>query len=90
VQSPDFAADDVKIIRCSYCGYENRKTLGWIHSHRTFQCAGCGDEFSLQNNKIRQALDAAATAFEDVRQNLRRIISKFLSFPRPGSTTPGS
>ena len=88
MQTPYFDAEDVKIIRCSYCGYENRKTLGWIHSHRTFQCAGCGDEFRLHNNKIRQVLDAAATAFEDIRQNLRRIISKFLLFPRPGSPQP--
>ena len=87
MQPPYFDADDVKIIRCSYCGYENRKTLGWIHSHKTFQCAGCGDEFSFHTNKIRQALDAAATAFEDVRQNLRRIRSSLL-FPRPGSPKP--
>jgi hypothetical protein len=49
-----------------YPRYESRATLGWIGSHMGFQCAGCGERFSLHDNKIRKALDA-------VRRKLSKI-----------------
>ena len=65
-----FDSRDIKIVRCSLCGYESRMTLGWIQSHRTFQCAGCGEERRLHINKIRKAFDAAAKALADMRHKL--------------------
>jgi DNA-directed RNA polymerase subunit RPC12/RpoP len=47
----------IKVIRCPYCGYESRKTLAWTHGRAKLQCAGCGEEFSLNNNKAREAFD---------------------------------
>jgi DNA-directed RNA polymerase subunit RPC12/RpoP len=50
------AHSDLPRIRCSYCGIESCRPLKWIRSHRRVQCAGCGEEFSLNNN-IRKAFD---------------------------------
>ena len=50
----------MKFTRCSYCGSESQRSLEWIRSHRRFQCAGCGEEFSLNNNnnnRVRKAFD---------------------------------
>jgi transposase-like protein len=50
--------NDVKIIRCPNCGHESRASSGWVRSHITFQCDGCGDQFNLHDSKIRKAFDA--------------------------------
>jgi DNA-directed RNA polymerase subunit RPC12/RpoP len=68
-----------KIIRCRYCGHKSRKTFAWTRSHTKFQCAGCGEEFSLDKKKIRKALDAVVKALDDLRRKLAKIVS-----PAPG------
>ena len=70
---------EIKIIRCRYCGHKSCKTLAWTRSHTKFQCADCGEEFSLDKKKIRKALDAVVKALDDLRRKLAKIVS-----PAPG------
>jgi VanZ family protein len=51
---------------CRFRGYESRKPLAWMRSYRRFQCAGCGEDFTLNDNKIRKAFDHFWRKLSDV------------------------
>jgi hypothetical protein len=57
----------IKVIRCPYCGYKNRKTIAWAHGRARLQCAGCGEQFTLHKHK---ALDSVIRAFKYLRRKV--------------------
>jgi transcription elongation factor Elf1 len=67
---------EIRNFRCRYCGFKSRATLARVRSQRMmFICGGCGEEFSLDNRKVKKALDAFANALNVLRQRLADMIT---------------
>jgi len=65
--------DDAMLrLLCPTCGYEARKSLGWLKSNAEFACVGCGNSVPLDNEEFRTGLNRAETAVAELRYRMSR------------------
>ena len=60
----------IKVVRCPYCGYENRNTVASMGGHRYLQCAGCGERFRHREKNIKKVLVTVGKTFDDLWRKL--------------------
>nr|WP_314094226.1 hypothetical protein [uncultured Shinella sp.] len=66
--------DSKKIaVPCPKCGNKTEKTIGWVKSHDSFACGGCGETISIDKEKLLSGLDEAEKSIAKFRKSIARI-----------------
>jgi len=60
----------IKVVRCPYCGYENRNTVASMRSHTYLQCTGCGERLRVREKRFKKVLGAVAKGFDNLLRKL--------------------
>ncbi len=57
-------------IRCPSCGYEIKKQIGWLRTHKDMACTACGSAISLETEQFKASIQRANKALDDFRRKL--------------------
>ena len=58
-------------IPCPECGHKNRKTLGWLKTHKQFTCAGCGN-VTIETGSFREGMRKVDAAIGKLDKRLNK------------------
>lgn len=58
-------------IPCPECGHKNRKSVGWLKSHKQFTCAGCR-KVTIETSNFGKEMRKVDTALSDLTKRLNK------------------
>jgi transcription elongation factor Elf1 len=66
--------DDKNVtFKCPKCGHEIRETIGWLKSHESMSCSGCGATIHLDTKELVSGAEKAEKAINDFKSALKKL-----------------
>ncbi len=60
-------------LKCPKCGFENKKTLGWLQHNNKFTCADCPEIITLEQRQASREIGKVNDMLAEIKKGLLNL-----------------